>query len=568
MLSAGSAQAQMNNPRVVLIFWGQEYAAASHQAPTIEMVNDLVRGPFLTPALQYGINNGRIARTVFIPTGPSNPAPTTQDLGQLQNRLIGWIKAGQAPAPKVNETNLLYVILPPMVTSGVANSGTTPYFCFCDSSNPANATPGIQGYHWQAKYNNASTHDDLVIAAVKTYAQPDWRTFANAEAWVTGHEMIEAFNDPLGGREELGDPCHPLGTYQYLNKWGVEQYQSDQIGACVKAPASQFIGPTRLKLINGWINAPFSTGKATVEEVSGIVQFQGAIASGSTAQPFVLPAAFAPATDIYIPVDLCNATNGRLHITPSGAVNIDVEKGAFNNAQCFTSLDGASFAPAATGFSNLTLINGWFDAPFSTSNAAVKLVDGIVHFKGAIAGGSTTEPFVLPSGLTPATDVYVPVDLCNATKGRLHITPSGAVNIDVENGAFNNAQCFTSLDGASFALSTVIVFPGPMFSSFVNLSPINGWFDAPFSTSNAAVDNVDGIMRFKGAIAGGSNAAPFVLPDWATPNTDVYIPVDLCDATNGRLHITPSGAVTINAENGALSNAQCFTSLDGASFVP
>ena len=156
-----------------------------------------------------------------------------------------------------------------------------------------------------------------------------------------------------------------------------------------------------------------------------------------------------------------------------------------------TSLDGASFAPAATGFSNLTLINGWVNAPFSTSNAAVKLVDGIVRFQGAIGAGSTAQPFVLPTAFTPATDVYVPVDLCNATNGRLHITPSGAVNIDAENGAFNNAQCFTSLDGASFALSTVIVFPGPTFSSFVNLSPINGWFDAPFSTSNAAVDNVE-----------------------------------------------------------------------------
>jgi hypothetical protein len=44
-------------------------------------------------------------------------------------------------------------------------------------------------------------------------------------------------------------------------------------------------------------------------------------------------------------VDLCNATNGRLDIQPTGVVTVEAEGGTFGNAQCFTSLDGASFAP-------------------------------------------------------------------------------------------------------------------------------------------------------------------------------------------------------------------------------
>jgi hypothetical protein len=45
-----------------------------------------------------------------------------------------------------------------------------------------------------------------------------------------------------------------------------------------------------------------------------------------------------------------------------------------------------------------------------------------------------------------------PIDLCNATKGRLWIQPSGAVTVQIEDGMIAHAQCFTSLDGASYAM--------------------------------------------------------------------------------------------------------------------
>lgn len=323
----------------------------------------------------------------------------------------------------------------------------------------------------------------------------------------------------------------------------------------------QFVGPLPLTLVNGWTNAPFSTSNATVEEVAGIVQFRGAIASGTSAVAFTLPTALRPATDVYLPVDLCGATNGRLHITASGTADVEAEGGTFTNAQCFTSLDGVSFAPSTSGFTALSLINGWTNAPFSTSNAAVKSITGIVHFKGAIAtAGTNPQPFVLPAGFRPSTDVYIPVDLCNATNGRIHITPGGNVDVEPEGGVFTNAQCFTSLDSAWF-----VATPN---SGFKALTPINGWTNAPFSTSNALAGNVYGLVYFKGAIATtGTNAQPFTLPAAFRPVTNVYVPIDLCNATKGRLLIQSSGAVTVQAEGGTFSNAQCFTSLDGASFV-
>jgi hypothetical protein len=324
---------------------------------------------------------------------------------------------------------------------------------------------------------------------------------------------------------------------------------------------AQYAGPQQLATTaNGWSGAPFGTSKPIVEKVGGIVQLRGAISTtGTNLQPFVLAGKFRPTTDVYVPVDLCNSANGRIHITPSGVADIEYEGSNLTAAQCFTSLDGVSFAPSANGFTELTLINGWINAPFATSNAAVRKINGIVHLKGAIAtSGTNMLPFVLPAGFRPATDVYVHLDLCNSTNGRIHITPSGVADIEVEAGNFAAAECFTSLDGAWFSTAT----------GATPLTLINGWINGPFSTGAAAVVGQYGIVYFQGGIAtSGTNMEPFVLPVAFRPVTNVYVPIDLCNATKGRLVIQTSGDVTVQPENGTLANAQCFTSLEGASFV-
>ena len=75
-----------------------------------------------------------------------------------------------------------------------------------------------------------------------------------------------------------------------------------------------------------------------------------------------LPAVPVPetSTDVFVPVDLCNATKGRIHIVPSGVVDVEAEGGTFSNAQCFTSLDGAWFVPAPGGFQPLSLIDACY----------------------------------------------------------------------------------------------------------------------------------------------------------------------------------------------------------------
>jgi hypothetical protein len=332
-------------------------------------------------------------------------------------------------------------------------------------------------------------------------------------------------------------------------------------GAAQAAQTPQVAGFTSLTLLNGWENTAYGTAHPQVRLVSGIVQFKGAMAtSGTNPLAFTLPKAFRPGTIAYVPVDLCGSAEGRLVVEPNGNVIVDVQD-QFSDAQCFTSLDGASFAKSAGLFTLLPLRNGWKNGPFSTSRAAVRVINGIVHLKGAISTkGTNPIPFILPKGFRPASNTYVNVDLCNSNNGRLFIQTNGKVTVNAER-SWADAQCFTSLDGATFARSA---------SRFTALKLLHGWKNRAFATAPAGVRNVSGAIEFRGAMSTkGTNALPFTLPKAFRPSRDVYIPVDLCNAHYGRLFIQPTGLVTVqvNVETSAWSDAQCFTSLEGASFL-
>ncbi len=317
-----------------------------------------------------------------------------------------------------------------------------------------------------------------------------------------------------------------------------------------------------LTLINGWTAAPHGTNAPQVSIKKGIVSFKGAIAAPSTNsndEPFVLPTAYRPAVPVYVPVDLCDATNGRLIIEPSGDVLIQDQDSGLIDANCFTSLDGVSFVRSSP-VRPLTPINGWGATVIGTANPAAALVNGVVHFQGAISASSPTsaEAFVLPSVLTPSVPVYVPVDMCNSTNGRLIIGTDGSVVLQEEDQGTGNEDCFTSLDGASFVLA-------PNNPTLLTLE--HGWTGQSSGTARASAELVKGSVRFRGAISGGTAAKAFTLPSTMRPSKNVYIQVDLCNATNGRLEAKPSGEVKVEDELGGLSNADCFTSLDGASFI-
>jgi hypothetical protein len=353
-------------------------------------------------------------------------------------------------------------------------------------------------------------------------------------------------------RAAAGAVCAAAVTLPFVTATGAQ--------AAAAAPG---ITSTKLTLLHGWSTYPGSASPA-VMDISGIVHFTGAIStsSGNTNNvAFVLPPGFRPAKYVNVPVDMCDATSGELNIAPTGVTQV-ISQGANSNATCFTSLDGVSFALSSSSFTALKLQPGWTEFDNLYRKAAVRVVHGIVHLEGEIkTAGTNPAAFTLPAGSRPGKNVYVLINLCTGSIGRLEITPSGAVTVQAEGtGNWWMVKCGTSLDGASFALSP---------ASYTALTLQNGWMNAPYGTANAAVRNISGIVHLKGAIwTNGTNAGPFVLPAGFRPANQIWIPVDLCGGNNGRLDIEPDGVVTVQQQSGdPFSNATCFTSLDGASFA-
>jgi hypothetical protein len=316
---------------------------------------------------------------------------------------------------------------------------------------------------------------------------------------------------------------------------------------------------TPLSLLNGWTNEPHTDGSvAGAGVICGIVHLRGAIATGATANPFVLPAAFRPATEVFVPADVCGQS-GRLDIAPNGVVTVQAESVNIIVTQCGVSLEGVTFALSSAGsFTPLQPSNGW--SAYGAAQPAARNLFGIVSLTGAITtAGNNPDAFTLPPGLRPVNNVFVPVDMCNATNGRLDIAPNGDVLVQAET-SFSNAQCFTSLDGVSFAAS-----PSP---GSVQLAPGVGWTSAPFGTSNAAAETDAGIVYLEGAI-GPVSASPsgvvLVLPAAFRPAHNVTVVADFTSAHYGSVTVFTDGVVFISTDLPA--NNPNFVSLDGVSFA-
>jgi hypothetical protein len=315
-------------------------------------------------------------------------------------------------------------------------------------------------------------------------------------------------------------------------------------------------GATPLTLINGWTAYSSGTNNPAITSIKGVAYLKGAIATaGTNTSPFVLPTAFRPAANVYVKVDLCDAHNGRLDITPTGSVTVEAEDSNFAAAQCFTSLEGVSYALSSDSYKPVKLQKGWTAAPYGTATPAAKSSGGTVYLEGGMASSKTgTGAFKLPKKLWPSAVVYAPADMYDASNGRLVINTDGSVAVQAETDV-DNALLFTSLEGISYAVNS---------SGFTSLGLTSGWI--PYGTRNPAVHLNGKIVQFQGSISSGSTGSAFTLPVGMRPSKTVYVPIDTFGGTNGRLEIHTDGTVYVEAEND-YSEAQGFTSLEGVSFL-
>lgn len=328
--------------------------------------------------------------------------------------------------------------------------------------------------------------------------------------------------------------------------------------ACTGATGQAF---TALTLQNGWTGGAFSTATpAAALDCNGIVQLKGGMSTtGANLQAFTLPAGLMPSMSVYLPIAGTNAAKVQLYINGNtGAATTSAASGNTPDTTTFTSLEGVSFPVSSAGYTPLTLLNGWTTYSTGTRKPAVANVGGIIRFQGAIANGTATNVFTLPASMAPSASTYVSVNLFNGARGRLLIGTDGSVNVEFQN-VFSDAQALTSLEGAWFVLS-------PSGSTTLTLQSPWGTYGG---SRPPAVSISNGIVRFEGAIGApaGSALMPFTMPGGFLPALTAYAPVGLCNSTQGRLLISPGGAVTIQTEGNVAMNATCFTSLDGVSFA-
>jgi hypothetical protein len=433
---------------------------------------------------------------------------------------------------------------------------TIDLVCTCASggTQPCGAHPGNDG-NGPCKAGSQT----CVVAADKTSST--WGVCSGSVGPAKSDTCVQGNDNNCSGTANDGCLCVNSVTTRkcgYCND-GSQTCVDGTVGSyttCAGATGQPF---TALTLQNGWTGAAFGTANvAAALDCSGIVQLKGGMSTtGTTTTAFTLPVGLRPPVNIWIPADGYDAAKVRVLISPSGAASVQPQTAATDGTN-FTSLEGISFPVSATGYTPLTLQNGWTTYS-SARTPAVANVGGIIRFQGAIANGTTSSVFTLPAAMAPPVATYVTVDLYLAAKGRLLILPSGAVTVQTQ-GAFTDAQSFTSLEGAWFALSS---------SGYTPLTLQNGW-STYSGTRAAAVSLSNGIVHFQGAIGTtttNTNLSPFILPGGFLPALSIYTPVDLCNATKGRLDISPDGTVYIEAEGGTTTNATCFTSLEGVSFA-
>jgi len=342
-------------------------------------------------------------------------------------------------------------------------------------------------------------------------------------------------------------------------------------------------GWVNLDLINGWTNANGTSNPPAIGIVNGVVTFRGAIkATNPTSNvAFSLGASKYSGfrtnvlNAVYVAAAMSGNTAGTLFYNPFLGGNHAVavmENGVASNqvgtnAKAFTSLDGAAFdrvvgSPINYDTEVWTSQYG-FRQSINCSGCGVygKQVDGFARFQGLLtkldANDTSGYLFTLTDPqLIPGNNVTVPLHLgqqgSNMSFGALTFYPSGDVYV---NGQPFGANSGTSFEGVWFSktLAGNVALP---------LNTAGGWH--AHSSRSVKVGKYGDVVRFQGAISGGSSTTIATLPAGYAPTKQVKLrgvasgPVPVTIVVNTNSTITFEGVPTTVASS--------FLSLDGVSY--
>jgi hypothetical protein len=342
-----------------------------------------------------------------------------------------------------------------------------------------------------------------------------------------------------------------------------------------------------LSLQTGW--SKVGSVKPSVANINGVITFRGAIKGNASAGSSVFTLTgteFAPVSganslpkNVDFRVTLSGNNGGVIGLkygngTLSATVNQDGAGDVGTAARALISLDGVSYDKTANGGTELAVAPDWagvygYRTPTNDHLApTVKLVGSFVRFQGKIIVDDPAhlEPdptylFTLPAnvGLIPSNPVRVPISLgasdsgSNSAPGFLSINSNGKVYFGGALGQNTVGYGGLSLESTSFAI-------GAGGSTFT-LEP--GWVQA--GARSVKVRNDGGVIRFQGAIQGGTTTKIGKLTSALTPTETIYVLADSWSGTQSQLIINTSGDVSVHSS--ALSAASPYLSLDGVSFA-
>jgi hypothetical protein len=113
----------------------------------------------------------------------------------------------------------------------------------------------------------------------------------------------------------------------------------------------------------------------------------------------------------------------------------------------------ANHVPALV-WHNLTLANDWSVVIGVRTPAYALDAQGIVHLRGAMCCGTTSQAFTLPANARPSKNVYLLALASGGYPAQLVVQPAGTVIVQSGGGAPpSSATSLTSLEGVTFAAS-------------------------------------------------------------------------------------------------------------------
>lgn len=266
----------------------------------------------------------------------------------------------------------------------------------------------------------------------------------------------------------------------------------------------------------------------------------------------------------------------------------EVDTDACNNVCTLSTSDG---------WTELDLLNGWKQEA-NSHVPAVKLVDGIVTFRGGLDGteATTATPFCLTGPINGGTNFrqFAPTDagelemraaLANGVTGSLRLSldlPPGlgyCVGVEQDDAADPgpDARILTSLEGVTFDRSLADASRMDMigWQPFYPHRGTDGGVDSPLTEGQGIYAKVvNGFVRFQGVAVseiGSPDPFPsvvFTLPagQGMIPAQTVYVPVSLsplASTTHGRIAIHPTGEVIVE---GAGEIARDGVAFDGVAY--